>query len=204
MKMNGIQELIETKIREILGPWTTASPPDEPPLALADERQEIAEQIERAQAAFENKRTEAMTELERTRAAWLSAAAALRETESAFAKASQVVWSLENTHDATIQRLTRRLQETADPRIDAAIKSFQDEINRLRHPATTAVGQVEYDSWGYFRPSEDQHKIIKARLEYCLAAIQQAETMKLEAVLNVERLDNLRDGINKIEEDIRS
>ncbi len=187
-----LAEIVEQKIREIMNTQKPAEQLDTP--AVTEDRRELAAQIQAEHADFREKIADASQAVERARLAWEASKAEADDALSEFARKSQSMKSIENAHDAAVERLERRLKETADPRIEEVIHALKQEIERTCNPATApSVPMIRTEYGGLKVDAEGREQILK-RLQHCREAVRQAEAMKLDVPLDLDALNRLLVG----------
>ena len=96
------------------------------------------------------------------------------------------------------------LAETADPGLDLAVKFFRDKFESYRRPGAlnsdVAVdNRLNVVNLTYDITRRSNSPAIKAAMDYCRAAIEKLEALKLLPVFDQAAVDDLKAGIPSIE-----
>jgi hypothetical protein len=156
--------------------------------ALAKERDAV---IPRLQADIKGKEAE-----------YRKAKIALDTATDEYSRARYNLSSENRVFDSQITKLEADLVGTADPALDAAIIFFREKLGWLRTP-----GRLSYIKAGSEKNiyadtktviEENNEPAVLSALEYCMAAIDELERMKLEPSLDTEKILDLKLGIPDI------
>lgn len=171
--------------------------------AILATRTEAAGKIEVAK----RERDEVIPQLLSDRAAkeenFKRAKAALDTAGGEYNAARFTLSSRGQSFDHTISGQEQTLIESADPAIDAAIIFFKGKLDWLRAPeriSTTRRGAIRnIHTEKITTKVETNYDAINAALRYCMDAVAELQRMKLDPVLDVEKIERMSAGIPSVD-----
>jgi hypothetical protein len=171
--------------------------------AVLAKRMEAAGKIEVLKKEREEVIPKLLSDLEGKEAKFNKAKAALDAATDEFWKAKAALSSESHSFNTAVGREEQVLIETAPPEIGAAIEFFQKKLSWLRTPgrinrrggsATTNIFTLSKEL-----SEETNREAVLSALQYCMAAVPELERMKLEPVLDVEKIERMKAGVPGIE-----
>jgi len=104
--------------------------------------------------------------------------------------------------DYTIQAAESVLIETADPRIDETIQFFTEKLDTLRTPGRISINRLGAERNIFTEKVrtrvESNHDAVIAALRYCMDAVLELQQMRIDPVLDVEKIERMKAGIPDI------
>ena len=169
-----------------------------------EQRREWAAEREQAQAAKKKNLPPLQKTLDEKRAAAEKARQALKRAEIEANAAYTALRNEENRLTRAEKKLEAELRESADPLIEQTIEFFRDKFYELRDPGNlqkvAGRGHFSLIKFRYI-PGEKESNAgaIRAAMDYCSAAIETLEKMKLEPAMDATKVQELGEGLPGID-----
>lgn len=155
-------------------------------------RQEQAEAIPRLLSDIDDKEKK-----------FLSAKAAMESAGREYQQARAALSTENSNYSYRISHLEQALIESADPAIDEAKEYFNKKLEWLRSPGRISHGSIGSERNLYNDTvtvyEESNVSAVNDALQFCQAAIKELELMKLEPVLDLEKIERIKKAIPSIE-----
>lgn len=126
----------------------------------------------------------------------------LNAATAEYQKARAVLSGESYCLDNSISTQEQILIESADPALDEAIVFFREKIDYLRSPGRISTNRLgsEENIFTELKTVKMESNVgaVKSALEYCRAAIEELERMKLSPMLDVKKIEAIKNGIPDI------